>query len=182
MKRHIYVFLHGLVVVAPIAITVYVIYACVSWIDGGMRKLLGDVSPGVGFLSIIILIYLVGLAARYWFLDVLVGALNRLLERIPVVKLIYDAVKDLLKFFVEGGKQKGEVVKVPVGDGKAHMLGIVMQSTDKKEPLPVYLPMSYNMGGFLVYLPRENIEKVDMDAGTALKLVLTAGVGTPQQK
>ena len=182
MKRHLYVFLEGLLIVAPLAITFYVIYAGVSWIDGGMRKVFGGIFPesipGLGIISALILIYLVGLVSQYLVRDLLIDTCDQLMRKIPVVKTIYESVSDLFKYFAPGGKQKGEAVKVPVAGGKGYMVGIVMQASEGEsgEPVPVYLPMSYNMGGFLVYVPREHVEKMDIDAGAALKMVMTAGV------
>ena len=184
MKRHLYIFLEGLAVLVPIAVTIYVVYKCVSWIDVGMRNLLGgNVFPGLGFLAMIVIIYLVGLTVRSWFTKMIIRSLSKFLERLPVIKMIYDSVKDMLKFFVGDKKEKKGVVKIPVGDGKSYMMGIVMQKpTDKKEQIPVYLPMSYALGGFLVYISPDKVEHVAMDAEIAMKLILTAGASSPEEK
>jgi uncharacterized membrane protein len=106
-----------------------------------------------------------------------------LVLRIPVVKTVYAALRDLTGLMRggDGGRELERVVLVSIGPGK--VLGFVTQEnatiagvgTDESL-VAVYLPMSYQIGGYTLYLPRDRIEPTDLSVEAAMRIVLTGGL------
>ncbi len=186
LKKQGKIFLNGLVVVTPLMITVYVVVACVLWLDRGVRAILPVYLPGVGFVAAILGIYVVGLLARSWLLKWPIRLTEAVVDRIPLVKSLYSAIRDLLRFL--GGadaKSRGYPCVVQLGEDQPQLLGLITTETPR-ELLPedagsrvaVYLPMSYQIGGFTLYMKSDKVRRIEgMSVEELLKLCLTAGVG-----
>ena len=175
--------LQGLVVTVPIILTVYVLWVSVAWLDVNVRELLPVVDgvPGAGILIAAAIIYGVGLLANMYLFQSVLKAAEAMINRVPLVKTLYGSVRDMLAFFGGKDKPKGEAMRVDLGD-YGHMLGITTGAKDNElDRVGVYLPLSYQIGGFLVYLPREKLHTADMSVEDALKLILTGGIGADQQ-
>jgi uncharacterized membrane protein len=193
LKKHGVIFANGVIVVAPILVTVYVLGMAMWWLDSTIRKgldyMLGLSFPGLGLAVAVPLIYLVGLLARTWLFRTLIATGEAIVERIPLIKSLYSSVKDLLQFL--GGtdaKRHGKAVALRSKDGTSRMLGIMTQEDpeaflpDAGDSVGVYLPMSYQIGGFTVYVPRESVEDIEgVDVEDLLKLSMTAGVGVSKR-
>ena len=190
MKSVLRTFLHGVVVTAPLIITVYVCTMAVTWLDGTMRKGLTRIGlepvPGLGLMVTVAGVYLVGLLARTWLFRQLVDLTEAVLDRIPLVKSLYSATRDLAQFL--GGtdaKTKGVPVRLKLFGDQVHMMALITQ----REPesfmgqaeqgrVAVYVPMSYQIGGHTIYVRPEQIEEIaGMTVEDAVKLTMTAGVG-----
>jgi uncharacterized membrane protein len=187
--------LKGLATVLPIALTIY----CVYWLVTSTEKLLGRgitalvpeiYSPGLGLAAGLLLLILIGALMNFLLVRRLVRWGEHLLESIPLVKTIYGAVSDMLGFF--SSKSDGEanqVVTVDMGNGRK-MLGFVTRSDCSSLPdelardgdVAVFFPMSYQMGGFTVFMPRDKIVPINMKMQDAMRLALTAGVGNKDKK
>jgi uncharacterized membrane protein len=121
------------------------------------------------------------MARRLW------AELEKLVLRVPVVKTLYGAVRDFGRFISESSKQRsmGQVVRVKVTD-QAHVIGFVTREDFSDLPpqlagsgvVAVYLPMSYQIGGYTLFLPRSQVEPIDMDVEDALRFAVTAGMST----
>lgn len=185
MGRVFSTFLQGLAVTAPVVFTVYVLVASVRWLDrvmfGLVESWFGEsVSTfwGLGAITALGMIYLIGLLMRLYLFRKLVGVTEKLFGRVPLVKTLYGSIRDLLQFFQQGGSRPaGKAVKVELGP-HAHMIGITTSQDPDTGRVGVYLPLSYQIGGFLVYMPPHLAKGLDMDVETALKLVLTGGMGS----
>lgn len=196
LKRHSAILLEGLVVVAPVIITVYVVVKALWWLDSTVRLGLSYVWPaapgvtpepwaGIGIVVGIVAIYAVGLVARSWLFGGLIRLGEKIVERIPLVKSLYSALRDMLQFL--GGTKaetRGKPAVVRSPDGKVALLGLITQEhTDQivgghEGRVAVYLPMSYQLGGYTVYVPRDAVEEAEgLTVEDLLKLSLTAGVG-----
>ncbi|MFT5432461.1 MAG: putative membrane protein [Myxococcota bacterium] len=180
MRRHFGTFLQGLAVVVPVVFTIYVFYASVAWLDHAMFRLLGDSVrqiPGLGAVLALALVYIVGLLTRVYLFQRFVRFAENLIGRVPLLKTLYGSVRDLFQFFGKGdSKPNGYAVKVQVNED-SHIIGIVTKDDPEEALVGVYLPLSYQIGGYLVYMPRERISRLPIDVETALKLVLTGGMG-----
>jgi len=121
-----------------------------------------------------------------WITRRLAAAVDRLLERIPIVKSIYGSMRDILGFISRKGSSAGfrQVVAVSVTD-QIRLVGFVtvedgaaapLASTSSDALVGVYLPMSYQIGGYTVYLPRARIEPLDMTIEDAMRFTLTGGL------
>lgn len=150
-------FLKGLLIIVPLMVTIWVVYVVFMRIDG----LLHLTTPGLGFLLTIAIILAVGALGSNIVATRLITFLEKFLNRVPLVKLIYFSLKDLIGAFV--GEKKSFRIPVLVSlypESGAKVLGFV---TSEEPGLPVsehvavYLPQSYNYSGTLVVVPRSQI-------------------------
>ncbi len=180
-------FLKGLAAVLPITITIYAVVWLVRSAEEALKGLLpGDVYfRGLGILVGLALVYLIGLLLNMWIAAALMRLIDRLLEHIPLVKSLYGSVKDLLGFFMGGDKQAtSQVVMVTLGDDRTRLLGLMTRDNfadlpagiGTEQEVAVYLPMSYQLGGFTVMVPRESVQEIDMSTEQALRFAVTAGM------
>ena len=187
VKKHGTILFRGLAVVAPAIITGYVVVKALWWLDvtvrNGLHYIGGRPLPGLGIIFGVCVIYLIGALARSWLFGVLIGLTEAAMARIPVVKTVYSAIKDLLQFL--GGAKKGgarpAMLKSP--DGTFAAIGLITQDHPAKflpgaeDRVAVYLPMSYQLGGFTMYVPRSAVEELQgVSVEETLKLCLTAGM------
>ena len=190
------VFLRGLVVILPITLTV----ALVVWLATAAEDFLGEFIrsllpgwqywPGLGILLGVLIVFAAGILVHEpvtrWLLD----RVDELLQRIPLVKTIYISIRDIASYMSQdprtGFKQ---VVAVRIQDMR--LIGFV--TTEEAQGLPaggagekiigVYLPMSYGIGGYTVYLPKAQVEPLDMSLEDAMRLTLVGGVsGSEREK
>jgi uncharacterized membrane protein len=181
-------FLRGLVTVLPIALTLYVIW----WVGSTAQELIGalverfypgaESIPGAGLLLGFVLVFALGLVMRAWIGRWLFALGEGVLQRIPFVRTIYGPLKDLAGFFGEGEQKQGFSEVVMVDLGAAQMMGFVTgtrmtQLGGGGDQASVYLPMSYQLGGFVVVVPRSRVRPLGISVQDGLRLVLTAGVG-----
>ena len=170
-------FLRGLVIVVPIAITIYVVVEAFLRID----RLLELRTPGLGFALTIVIIVAVGALATNIVGRTLLRLTDTVFTRAPIVRIVYAAVKDLLEAFVGDQKRFDKPVAVALTpDGAVRSLGFVTQEDLDFLAMPghvaVYLPFSYSMAGGLVIVPRERVERLDADSASMMALVVSGGV------
>ncbi len=192
VKRQLAIFLQGLVVVVPTILTIWAVWGSVTWLDSTIQWVfegtqlqpkIGEKDvlkyPMMGTFFALACIWVIGLLMRLYLFATFVSFAEEVLSRVPLVKTLYGSVRDLLDFFHKGtgGHPTGRAVEVDLG-GDAHMIGITTTAPTDEGHVGVYLPLSYMIGGFLVYMPRDRVAHADMDVETALKLVLTGGMGT----
>jgi len=178
MKRLLGYFLRGLVVLAPLAVTIYVCVVVFRTIDGW----LGLPYPGAGFVATVALVTLVGFLASSLFAQALAGLLalvERALTRLPFVRLLYTSTKDLLNAFVGEKRRFDRPVALTLG-GEVRALGFVTSPDLAKLGLPgmvaVYLPQSYNFAGNLVVVPASHVAPIDADSADVMAFVVSGGV------
>jgi len=119
MKRHVEIFLAGVMVVAPLAVTVYVVWWLGSGLDGLARSLVGAVSeaaadkwiPGVGAVVLLAGVYVVGALTKVWGFRWVTAGLEGLFVRLPGVRSLYESVRDMLKLFGGDPGRMGQVVR-----------------------------------------------------------------------
>ena len=181
----------GLFTILPIVLTVYFIY----WLGVTTESLLSGILkvwlpaeiyvPGMGLVAGFVVLIVVGLLVNAYVVRRVITFSESLILRIPVVKTVYSAVRDLtglMKVGEKGGELQ-RVVMVQFGPGK--VIGFVTQEnatlpglgTDE-ELVAVYMPMSYQIGGYTLYLPRDRIEPTDLTVEAAMRIVLTGGIQT----
>ena len=190
MKKQLGILMAGAVIVVPLAITVYLIWAMGSWLDSmgnqAVQSVWEGVSlwPGVGAVAIIAAIYFVGLLTRLWLFRGAFGFFERFVSRVPGVKTIYESVRDLMKLFGGDPSKMGRVVKYTPPGTDISLLGIMTNKrpagiADGSGPprVAVYLPYAYMFGGPTIYVSPEHVEEVDMSVDQCLKIAATAHVG-----
>ena len=184
MRKLLNYFLRGLVLVAPLGITLYVCWIVFVRIDGW----LGLPVPGLGFLATIVLITLVGFLGSNLITRGLVAIVDQALGRLPFVRLLYTSTKDLLNAFVGEKRRFDKPVLVRLSpDSEARMVGFITQESLDRLGLPgyasVYFPQSYNFAGNLVVFPSAHLEPLDAGSADVMAFIVSGGVtGVPEKR
>jgi len=181
MRRLLNYFLRGLVLVAPLAITLYVCWIVFVRIDGW----LGLPVPGLGFVLTIVLITLVGFLGSNLITRGMVAIVDQAVSRLPFVRLLYTSTKDLLNAFVGEKRRFDKPVLVRLSmQSEARMVGFVTQESLDRLGLPgyasVYFPQSYNFAGNLVVFPSSQLQPLDAASADVMAFIVSGGVtGVP---
>ncbi len=177
MKRISKYFFEGLLILVPFVATIWVIYIVFQKIDG----LFDFPVPGVGFVVTMLLILLVGFVTSNFLTRKLVSLADSLFSRLPLVKMIYSSIKDLLDAFVGDKKSFSKPVQVALGpDSGVRAIGFVtndsLENLGIEGSVAVYLPQSYNFAGNLIVVPKDRVTPLDADAGDVMAFVVSGGV------
>ncbi|HEX4895223.1 MAG TPA: DUF502 domain-containing protein [Solimonas sp.] len=187
-------FFTGLLAVLPILVTL----ALVMWLMRTAESVLGGLLdillpgslylPGMGLLLAIVLIFLVGLGMQGLFVRQFLNWIEDALNRIPLVKTVYGAVRDLTGLMSnKNGRRFSAVVMVQLPNLPMRLVGFVTVEDLKAaglacedDEVAVYLPMSYQIGGYTLLLPRRYLTPLDMGFEEAMRFVITAGLSRPE--
>ncbi|MEZ5498237.1 MAG: DUF502 domain-containing protein [Steroidobacteraceae bacterium] len=180
--------LKGLITILPVGLTAYFMYwlsvTIETLLSRPLQAVLGSQHywPGMGLLAGLALLLVVGVLVNAYLVQRLLGFGERLLLKVPVVKTVYSAIRDMTRLVDAGGKRDLERV-VALRYGSARLIGFVTQDDARiegidlaEETVAVYLPMSYQIGGYTVYVPKSEIEPVAMPVEQAMRVVLTGGL------
>jgi len=185
VKRIINYFLQGLLFIAPIGITGYIVYLLFNFVDGILKEYiemwLGIHIPGLGIIILIVLLIFIGFLGQTILARPFKVLFNRLMKRVPIIKVIYSAFNDLFSAFVGKGKKFNQPVLVMVNrESNIEKLGFLTETDlgelGEKEKVAVYFPHSYNFSGELFIVPRESVRHVDVNPAEAMKFIVSAGV------
>ncbi|MBY0492037.1 MAG: DUF502 domain-containing protein [Gemmatimonadaceae bacterium] len=177
MRRLVGYFARGLVLLAPLAVTIWICWLVFTRVDGW----LGLPIPGAGFLATIVLITLVGFLGSNLLTRSAVGALEAIMARLPFVRLLYGSTKDLLNAFVGEKRRFDKPVLVKVStDGSVRLVGFLTQESlvhlGLSSHVAVYCPHSYNFSGQLYVVPSAHVEPIDVTSADAMAFVVSGGV------
>jgi len=187
-------FLRGLLFVVPAVVTIYVVVQLFRFIDGLLARALGPylpeygVLPGLGLVVLVLVITLLGVVASSVITQPLQRAAARGLDRIPLIKTLYSAIKDLLSAFV--GKEKSFEQPVLVRLGRelgVERIGFITKPNLAElglgdDKVAVYLPHAYAWSGNLVVVPRAQVTPLDIKPAEAMKFIVSGGVSAVQAK
>ena len=166
----------GCLVAAPLGLTVYIVYLTLKTIDG----LLPIPVPGLGLLITVALLTLIGFLTSNVVGRGVVELLDQVLQRVPLVKLVYTSIKDLIGAFVGDKKSFTHPCALRIDNGPLKLLGFVTRDALPMLGLPghvaVYLPQSYNFAGNLVIAPSEHIERLDVLSAELMTFILSGGI------
>ena len=177
MGRLLGYFARGLVLIAPIVVTGWVSWLVFTTVDGW----LGLPVPGAGFVVTLGLITLIGFLGSTFLTRSVVAAVERLLSRLPFVRLLYGSTKDLLNAFVGEKRRFDQPVMVRPHESVAlHMVGFVTRDSlatlHLNDSVAVYCPHSYNFSGQLYVVPRHLVSPLDLPSADVLAFVVSGGV------
>ncbi len=177
MKKLTKYFLEGLLFLIPLVATSYVIYIIFVKIDNIFRFKI----PGVGFIVTILTITLVGFIASNFLTRKLVRLVDNVFKRLPLVKMIYSSIKDLISAFVGDKKGFNKPVLVSIIPGSnIQVIGFVTCETlahlGLSEYVAVYLPQSYNFAGNLVVVPKDQVTPIHADSGNVMAFIVSGGI------
>ncbi len=193
MKRLGKIMFQGLVAMLPAILTLYILFWLVRSAEtvlGALLKVLlpdGWYVPGMGLLTGLVVTFLFGLALNAFLVRRLFGLSEKLMNRIPLVKTLYGSLKDFIGFFTAKRDDRfNQVVTIELefGGTPMRMVGIVTRSDfsglpagiGKEGEIAVYIPMSYQIGGFTVIVPRSAVKPVNISTHRAMGFVVTGGM------
>jgi uncharacterized membrane protein len=182
------IFLRGLVAILPLALTGYLAYVAVAAVEtmlrGSVVWFFGEERywPGMGFLLSIALVFVSGLLMFSFVVRRLHRAFVGVLERIPGVKSVYGILVDVVRLFGSGEQRAFRRVVLVTPEQGFEQIGFLTKDDFSDVPevgsdkVAVYLPMSYQIGGFTILVPRSRVRQIQMSVEDALRFCLTAGV------
>jgi len=176
-KRLIAYFFRGLLVVVPVALTIYIIFQILEWLDG----LIPVNVPGLGLLIILTAITLLGYFASFFITKPFFELFDRYVTRIPIVNILYSSIKDLIGAFVGDHKRFNVPVTVALDANKQiRKVGFItrheLDSIDMPGFISVYLPHSYNFSGNHFLVDKSLVNPLHMNSSDAMKFVVSGGV------
>ncbi len=182
MKQLIKYFLQGLLYIAPIGVTVYVLYFVLIELNNFSEKLFSIFIPGLGLAILLSLIIVIGYVGTKIISQPITNWFNRQMNKAPLVKIIYFSVKDLLSAFVGKEKKFKNPVLVKVNkSSNLEKIGFITQTdlsslgiSDKK--VTVYFPHSYAFSGELFIVPIEDITPLEVNSSEIIKFIISGGI------
>lgn len=180
--------LTGFITLLPVILTLYLLY----WLAVSSENVMGTALrwvlpnatyfPGLGMIAGLIVVFVVGLLMKAILIRQIFSFGEKIMYQLPLIKTVYRAMRDLFDFFTPKEQGLGEVVAVTYNG--TEMIGFLTQTDENKLPesfreqdkVLVYLPMSYMIGGFTVFIPREHVRPVKMTMEEAMRFALTAGI------
>ena len=190
-------FLKGLAVVIPVTLTLAILW----WVAASAERLLGAVLkfvlpagwyvPGMGLIAGLALVALIGLLSHVLIFQKLFNLGETILHRLPLVKTIYTAIKDFIDYLnPEKKNEMGKVVMVQLPGQAFQLIGFVTReqfddlpfTPVAEDPVAVYMPMSYQIGGYTLFLPRSCLTPLDIPFEQGMKLVLTGAITKDVEK
>lgn len=183
MKRLTSYFLKGLLFLVPIVLTIYIFYIMFVKIDSILKIPIPGVGiiPGVGFIATLLLITLIGFLISNFLTKKLLLLVDRLLNQVPLVKILYSSIKDLINAFVGDKKSFNRPVLVRLSaEGGAHVLGFItceaLDNFGLQDFVAVYVPQSYNFAGNLLIFPRDQVQLIDTNSSELMTFIVSGGV------
>ena len=196
-KKIIQYFLQGLIILAPIAITLYAVTALFNFIDSILPSLIGYFSPklltddagnpkkipGLGFILVTLIGILVGYISASFIVSKLVDLFDKILERTPGIKLLYSTVKDFFEAFAGNKRKFDKSVLVCVESTDVWQIGFITQEElhefGLKEFVAVYVPQSYAFTGRLYFVKPDRVKVLtDISSTDAMKFAISGGVSS----
>jgi uncharacterized membrane protein len=186
-------FITGVVTVLPMAGTAYLLF----WLFSSAESVVGALirlflteefyRPGMGVAAGLLVIFLIGILMQTWFVQKMVDWGEQILYRVPFIKWVYGSIRDLLHFFTTPPEKRGkyrQMVMAGLGNTGAEVLGFVTR--DNFDDLPagignadsvaVYIPMSYQIGGYMLIMPRKAIRPINLSIEEGMRFVITGGL------
>jgi uncharacterized membrane protein len=175
----------GLIAIAPLALSIGIIYWLFSFLEQlvgpPMKAVIGPkyYIPGMGILASVIILFLIGVVLNTWLISHITNLFERLFKRIPIFNSLYKMVKNVTHFFqATPGDEKSQVVEVTIA-GQT-LVGFITREDFSEYPdmdqnrVAVFLPMSYQIGGYTVLLPRSEVKPLNIKIEEALQYSLIA--------
>jgi len=192
-------FITGLLVILPIFITAYVIWHLIKAMDAVLKfipaKYLPETYtniyiPGVGLILVVILIFIVGILTRNIAGRTVLQFWDNLVDRIPLARILYSSVKQLLQaFFFQNSDSFQRVALIEYPRRGIYVLGFItgesrgeIQVKTNKKMINVFVPTTPNpTSGFYVLVPEEDLILLDMSVEDAFKLLISGGIVSPNE-
>ncbi len=189
-------FLQGLIILAPITITIWAVFSLFDWIDRILPNFIHSIVPslmgvdaagnpnripGLGFIVVIILVLLVGYISSSFIVSRLVELFDNILEKTPGIKIIYTTIKDFFEAFAGNKRKFDKSVLVSIEAPDVWRVGFITQEElhefGLQEYVAVYVPQSYAFAGHLYFVKKERVRILtDISSADAMKFAISGGV------
>ena len=195
-------FLQGLIILAPIAITIFAVTSLFNWIDGILPNLIHSLFPnwhavdefgsprripGLGFIVVIVIVLLVGYISSSFIVSRLVELFDKILEKTPGIKIIYTTLKDFFEAFAGNKRKFDKAVLVSIEAPDVWKVGFITQEElnqfGLQDYVAVYVPQSYAFAGNLYFVKKERVRVLsDISSSDAMKFAKSGGVAEIEQE
>lgn len=196
MRKIFNYFLQGLLVTVPIIVTLVVLFKAIIWVDSLLPISIpifipGYESinlPGLGIFLIFFIITLLGYFASYLVANPVFVLIGKLMEKIPLLKIVYSSMKDLIEAFVGEKKRFTQPVLVTIAkDPEMQRIGFVTERNLSNLGIPlgriaVYFPFSYGFNGQLIIVAAENVTQLNASGVETMKFIISGGVTEIEKK
>jgi len=179
-KKIVRYFFQGLIILAPIGLTAYVLYWLFDRVDSILRPYVNI--PGLGFAIIIVFVLLVGWISSYFIMGSFIGFFDQWMDRTPGIKFIYSSTKDFFEAFTGDKKRFDKPILAEVFSENVWVMGFLTDEELAKfdmgaDMVSIYIPQAYHWAGQLYVLPRHKIKKIEtVSPGDTMKYAVTGGV------
>jgi uncharacterized membrane protein len=194
-------FLQGVLLLAPISVTIWLVVATFQWIDGILPNLVHFIAPkamidelgnpkhipGLGFIVFIAIALLVGYLSPSFIVSRVVEFAERLLERTPGIKFIYSTLKDFFEAFAGNKRKFTRSVLVSIAAPDVWQIGFITQEElhefGLQEYVAVYVPQAYAFAGHLFFVKRDRVRIItDISSADAMKFAISGGVAEVEEQ
>ncbi len=182
-------FLQGVLVTAPLGITIYIIYRFVSAVDSWITVIPGkdeaghvvNKNYGSGFIIIIIALIVIGYLSSNFITSKIFSLFDSWLERTPGIKFIYSSIRDFFEAFAGNKRKFNKAVLINIHAADVWQVGFITNEDASelglKDYITVYVPMSYSFAGITYIVPRHKVRNIEhKSAGEALKYTISGGI------
>jgi uncharacterized membrane protein len=196
LRKLLQYFFQGLIVLAPIGITIWVVLGLFNFVDDILPNIVHALAPaflpkdaagnlnkipGLGFVVVVAFVLFVGWVSSLFVVGRLVALLDTVLEKTPGIKFIYSSVKDFLEAFAGNKKKFDKPVLVTIDAPDVWRIGFITQQSSQHfgmaEHVTVYVPHSYAISGITYIVPRERVKLLNnISAADAMKYTVSGGV------
>ena len=173
----------GLLTILPFVITIYLL----TWLTNTTESLLSPLIPdeyyfpGLGIALALVLLATIGVFVNLYVVRLVIEQANSLFDRVPLIKTLYGAIKDAVDLFqIKKDQNSKKAVSVEVTTG-VHLIGFITGDSVAEVLYPgqkktaVYIPFSYQIGGYTLYLDADKITELSVDVETAMRIAVTGG-------
>lgn len=188
-------FLQGLIILAPIGITLWTVLSLFNWVDSILPNFIHSLFPrlaldengnpkhipGLGFVLVIVIVFVVGYISSSFIVSKLVELFDNILEKTPGIKIIYSTIKDFFEAFAGNRRKFDRAVLVCIEAADIWRIGFIthqeLEEFGLQEYISVYIPQSYAFAGHLYFVKRERVRLItDITSTDAMKFAISGGV------
>lgn len=201
LRKLLQYFLQGLIILAPIAITIFAVVSLFNWIDGILPNLVHNLFPslirtdetgslkrvpGLGFVVVVFIVFFVGYISSSFIVSRLVVLFDSVLEKTPGIKIIYSTLKDFFEAFAGNKRKFDKAVLVSTESIDVWRIGFITQEEvhefGLQDYVTVYVPQSYGFAGNLYFVKKERVRMLtDISSSDAMKFAISGGVSDVEE-
>lgn len=183
--------MQGLLYLVPISVTLWVIIFAFNYLDSLVKpyetQYLGFEIPGLGLVILALVIVFIGFLGSTIIFNPLISLVEKVINRAPLIKDIYSAIKDLLGAFVGSKKKFNAPVLVTMNETGLKRIGFVTREKMDNMNIPegymvVYLPYSYGVMGTVIVVKEDMVEKINQSSTDVMKFIVSGGVTEVEQE